>query len=147
MKASYVQPPERKPPILKHAILVFCNATVSYRCEYANEMGINLPDKRKTPPTVQGLPYSDLRMRLSPGLTLCAHSVQLPSYNLLCSVGKPASVKAASMTAAVTPVPQLAIMGFEGSMFLDLKTSCSFSAGRSVLLSASRRSETGTEYE
>jgi hypothetical protein len=51
------------------------------------------------------------------------------------------------MTAAVTPVPQLAMMGFEASMFLALKTSWSFSAGRSALLSASRRSLTGTEME
>lgn len=51
------------------------------------------------------------------------------------------------MTAAVTPVPQLAMMGLDGSMFLDLNTSWSFSAGRSVLLSASRSSVTGTEVE
>lgn len=51
------------------------------------------------------------------------------------------------MTAAVTPVPQLAMMGFDESMFLDLKTSWSLAAGRSVLVSASRRSETGTEIE
>jgi hypothetical protein len=51
------------------------------------------------------------------------------------------------MTAAVTPVPQLAMMGLEGSMFFDLNTSWSLAAGRSVLLSASRSSATGTEME
>lgn len=51
------------------------------------------------------------------------------------------------MTAAVTPVPQLVMMGLDASMFLDLKTSWSFSADKSALLSASRRSLTGTEME
>lgn len=51
------------------------------------------------------------------------------------------------MTAAVTPVPQLAIMGFDASMFLDAKTSLSFAAGRRVLVEASRRSVMGTEME
>lgn len=94
------------------------------------------------------VPYSSVfRIRFSPGATLCAHSVQLPSYSRLCSEGKPASVRAASITAAVTPVPHEAMIGFEGSMPLDLKTSWSVAAGRNVLSFGSRRSETGTEME
>jgi hypothetical protein len=62
-------------------------------------------------------------------------------------MGNPALVRAASITAAVTPVPQLAMMGFEASMFLDAKTSFSLAAGRRVFVEASRRSEMGTEIE
>ena len=49
------------------------------------------------------------------------------------------------MTAAVTPVPQLLMMGLVGSMPLARKTSRSWSAGRKALVVGSRRSETGTE--
>jgi hypothetical protein len=87
------------------------------------------------------------RIRPSEGETLCAHSVQLPSYNRLFSSGKPTSTRAASMTAAVTPVPQLAMMGFEGSIPLDSKTFLSCSADRKVFDSGSRRSAIGTEVE
>lgn len=90
---------------------------------------------------------SAFRISPSPGLTRCAHSVQLPSYKRLCWVGKPASVSAASMTAAVTPVPQLLMIGFAGSTPLDLKTAWSSGAGRRVLVLGSRSSETGTEIE
>lgn len=51
------------------------------------------------------------------------------------------------MIAAVTPVPQLFMMGLEGSTPLDLKTACSSEAGRKVLSLGSRRSATGTEVE
>ena len=51
------------------------------------------------------------------------------------------------MTAAVTPVPQLLIMGFEGSTPLDLKIAWSLEAGRRVLSLGSRRSVIGTEVE
>lgn len=91
--------------------------------------------------------HSAFMISLSPGFTLCAHSVQLPSYKRLCCVGKPASVSAASIIAAVTPVPQLLMMGFEGSMPLDLKTAWSSEAGRKVLSLGSRRSVIGTGVE
>lgn len=51
------------------------------------------------------------------------------------------------MTAAVTPVPQLVIMGLEGSTPFDLKTACSSVSGSKVLSVESRRSEIGTEME
>jgi hypothetical protein len=51
------------------------------------------------------------------------------------------------MTVAVTPVPQLLMIGFEGSTPLFLKMALSSDAGRSVLSFGSRRSEMGTEME
>lgn len=51
------------------------------------------------------------------------------------------------MTAAVTPVPQLVMMGFEGSTPLVAKTAWSSEAGRRVLVSGWRSSEMGTEME
>lgn len=51
------------------------------------------------------------------------------------------------MTAAVTPVPQLLIMGFEASTPFDLNTACNSAAGRKVLSLGSSRSVIGTEME
>jgi hypothetical protein len=51
------------------------------------------------------------------------------------------------MTAAVTPVPQLVMMGFDGSTPLREKRSLSSWAGSKVLSSGLRRSDTGTEME
>jgi hypothetical protein len=51
------------------------------------------------------------------------------------------------MTAAVTPVPQLFIIGLEGSTPFDLKMAWSSEAGRRVLSFGSRRSVIGTEVE
>jgi hypothetical protein len=98
-------------------------------------------------PTVLMSVYSDLWIRRSVGLTRWAHSVQLPSYKRLCCVGYPASVKAASIMAAVTPVPQLLMIGTPGFIPLDSKTALSSEAGRRVLSFGSRRSATGTEME
>jgi hypothetical protein len=93
-------------------------------------------------------PWSSIfRIKPSSGFTRCAHSVQLPSYSLRCCVGYPASVNAASMTAAVTPVPQLLMMGLEASTPFDLKTAWSSDAGRRVLSFGSRRSVIGMDME
>jgi len=51
------------------------------------------------------------------------------------------------MTAAVTPVPQVLMIGLDGSTPFDLKTASSSEAGRRVLLFGSRRSVIGTEME
>lgn len=49
--------------------------------------------------------------------------------------------------AAVTPVPQLLMIGTSGFMPFDSKTALSLEAGRRVLSLGSRRSATGTEME
>lgn len=51
------------------------------------------------------------------------------------------------MTAAVTPVPQLLIMGFEESTPFDLKIFFNSCAERKVLSLGSSRSEIGTDIE
>ena len=51
------------------------------------------------------------------------------------------------MTAAVTPVPQLLMMGLDGSMPLDLKRAWRSDDGSRAFVSASRREDTGTEME
>jgi len=117
---------------------------------HESEMGINFGRKCLIAMTNLALHaefYSVLRMRPSPGFTRCAHSVQLPSYNRLCCVGNPASDNAASMIAAVTPVPQLFMIGLDGSTPFDLKMAWSSEAGRMVLSFGSRRSVMGTEVE
>lgn len=62
--------------------------------------------------------------------------VQLPSYSLRSSsFPKPDSFKANSIMAAVTPVPQLLMIGFLGSRFFDSKIFLNSSAGRRVFVS------------
>ena len=51
------------------------------------------------------------------------------------------------MTAAVTPVPQLLIIGLAGSMFLLWKTLRSSSGGSKALVFGSSSSGTGTLIE
>src|SRR5690242_18911382 len=71
--------------------------------------------------------------------------VQLPSYNLrLCSSPYPASARAASIIAAVTPVPQLVIIFLVGSTPLASKTFLNSSGLRKVLVTGSKRSDMGT---
>ena len=136
-------------------VLAVTTKEMHHTFEYRNyihehKRGINFVRKPTIPPARLALRapvYSVFRMRPSPGFTRCAHSVQLPSYNRLCCVGKPASDNAASMIAAVTPVPQLLMIGLDGSTPLDLKMAWSSEAGRRVLSFGSRRSVMGTEVE